>query len=795
MWTAFVLALALFGIAWCVRRGEWVLPLAALVAFAIWVLSDRSQSPYVAAKALLILAPLIVLLAVRPLVEPDASASRQYRLAATALALVLAFKVADSSQQALRAANVAPRTHIEELRSLRPALDRRPTLFLGNDDFIESELAGVPALAPVIGIPRLLHNPAKPWMYGEAFDIDSLEAKTINEFDWVIATRDAADSEMPPQLRRVRQTRNYELWRRIGVVAPRGVLAEGGLAAAKLDCSTPAGRRIARAGGVARVRRAPIIVGYPAFAAGTSIGFDAALPPGAYDLALDYLSPQPIEARGRRPSQDAHGGQPGAPRPALADRPGDDRRGIGAARAGRHVRPPHAPDLARRGRARRAAVRDARRRGAHRPDPRGVRQARRLLRVGAAMSSAGVPLTDQGVRAIYREHLGRVPGDDEIALQLRGCRTSADLLAIVHASDEYALRMRRLGEPEVVERPRVNIWHPQLEAWCHPPGTVSADGIAIVGHEGWLFIKSGTNSTLVQHRGENPPSAAWLDAWVDALAVRRREADELGVDLACLVVPDKLAIYEDRFPEPIEPIGPRPALRLLERARDALLYPVEELRAARAGGEVALRTDTHLTVRGNRVLAAATMRALGLPPPGEPDLPLREQVASGDLGQHFAPRIVEVSSVLAGLGGAEVVADNRDEIEALGAHVGTRRVLRNPSAPDPRVAVLIGDSYGFPSPYYQGLGWWLAQSFAELHFLWVPFGWDPSLPARGRRRRRGRADRRALRRARAARSRRRPRARARDGRQRPPGRPRRLLPRGLSRDLRSGRRRVRASRG
>ena len=295
MWTAFVLALALFGIVWCARRGEWVLPLAALVAFAIWVLSDRSQSPYVAAKALLILAPLIVLLAVRPLVEHDGSASRQYRLAATALALLLAFKVVDSSQQALRAANVAPRTHVEELRSLRPMLDRRPTLFLGNDDFIESELAGVPALAPVIGIPRLLHNPAKPWAYGEALDIDSLEAKTINEFDWVIATRDAADSEMPPQLRRVRQTRNYELWRRTGVVEPRGVLAEGGLAAAKLDCSTPAGRRIVRAGGVARVRPAPIIAGYPAFAAGTSIGFDVALGPGTYDLALDYLSPQPIE--------------------------------------------------------------------------------------------------------------------------------------------------------------------------------------------------------------------------------------------------------------------------------------------------------------------------------------------------------------------------------------------------------------------------------------------------------------------------------------------------------------------
>jgi len=191
-------------------------------------------------------------------------------------------------------------------------------------------------------------------------------------------------------------------------------------------------------------------------------------------------------------------------------------------------------------------------------------------------------LTPDDVRAIYREFLERAPGEVEVEVQMAACRTTHELLDVVRASEEYEVRLRARGEAAVVERPRANIWHPDLDAWTHPPGTVSADGIAVVGRHGWLFIRSGTNSTLVQHRGEDPPSAAWLDAWMEGLAVRRREAAQIGVSLACVVVPDKLAIHEEHFPEAIEPIGSRPALRLRKRAGSALLYPLDELRAARA---------------------------------------------------------------------------------------------------------------------------------------------------------------------------------------------------------------------
>ena len=51
-------------------------------------------------------------------------------------------------------------------------------------------------------------------------------------------------------------------------------------------------------------------------------------------------------------------------------------------------------------------------------------------------------------------------------------------------------------------------------------------------------------------------------------------------------------------------------------------------------------------------------------------------------------------------------------------------MFRNEQAPDARVAVVFGDSFGFSAAYYQGLSWFLAQVFREVHFVWVPFGWD-----------------------------------------------------------------------
>jgi hypothetical protein len=335
-------------------------------------------------------------------------------------------------------------------------------------------------------------------------------------------------------------------------------------------------------------------------------------------------------------------------------------------------------------------------------------------------------LTAEQVRAVYEEVLGRVPREDEVNEQL-GLPDLRAMLRLALDSGEFEQRMlqvtaaTRAGQPAVV-----NVWHPDLAPYGLQPGTRSDDDIAIVGHDGSLFLCGGTNANLPQYVGAVEMAPGWLEEWRDVILARHDEIRAMGLASAVMVVPDKLAVYEERYPEPLEKVGPRPVERLLSLPELELVYPLEELRAGAANEDVYLRTDTHLTFRGNEILFRSLIEPLGIERvPDFSAMPLRSYAIAGDLGMKFDPRIVSVVSEPNTLGAAEIVEDNRAEIEAVGGHIGTRRVFRNESAADRRTAVLFGDSFGFSAAYYQGVSWFMAQVFREVHFVWIPFGWDP----------------------------------------------------------------------
>ena len=326
MWTAFVLALVLIGAVWAIRRGRWMLPLAAAASLFIWAVSNHSQSPYVAAKALVILSPLLLAVAVLPFVEQKFRRPRSwsslirvpsgqpFSLALAAILIVTLFlRIGNSDGQALRASSVGPTDHLEELRELRSMLDGEPTLFLGNDDFIRWELSGVPVHAPVVGLEELPIRPQKDWSYGEAHDFDSVAAATLNSYEWIITTRDPAGSAPPAGVSLVRATPDFLLWRRERTVAPRSILAEGESAGAVLDCRTPNGRAVLMGGGIAAVRPQPLTAPGLSLAPGATGSVQLRLHPGRWQLGTSYLSRVPIDVdfQGMR-----------ATLPANLDRPG-----------------------------------------------------------------------------------------------------------------------------------------------------------------------------------------------------------------------------------------------------------------------------------------------------------------------------------------------------------------------------------------------------------------------------------------------------------------------------------------
>lgn len=298
MLTAFVLALVVVGAVSLLRRGRWMLPVAATAAMAIWWVSDRSQSPYVTAKALVIASPLILSLAVIAVVEHGRRVPSWWRWAPLLGATLLAV-VAISDYRTLRVAKVGPLDHTEQLRTLRKGIEGRPTLFLGYDDFARWSLAGVPITLPVINMAgQVPLREEKAWRYPNAIDFDTVAAETLNAHDFVITPRDAAASTPPPQLKLARSTDDYELWRREGAVAPRETLAEGEQAGAVLQCGTPAGRALSRSRGVAAVRRAPVVLPGVTVPAGERVTTELALPAGRWELSAVYQSAVPLEVSG-----------------------------------------------------------------------------------------------------------------------------------------------------------------------------------------------------------------------------------------------------------------------------------------------------------------------------------------------------------------------------------------------------------------------------------------------------------------------------------------------------------------
>jgi hypothetical protein len=256
------------------------------------------QSPYVAAKGLVILSPLLLLVAARALAERDAPGRAMpswWWLAAPLLAAVLVVRVGDSSWSALRVSKVGPPYHLRELRALQPALRHEPTLFLGNDDFVKWELGETPVAAPVIGFQVLPIRAQKRWSYGLDYDLDSLDSETLNQYDWVIAPRDAAASAPPPQLHLTRHTRDFVLYRRTGTIPPQNVLREGAGAAARLDCRTTGGQAIVRGGGIATIRGAEVMAAAPPLSPGGSATVGLLLTRGAWDLVSPYYGPRPLD--------------------------------------------------------------------------------------------------------------------------------------------------------------------------------------------------------------------------------------------------------------------------------------------------------------------------------------------------------------------------------------------------------------------------------------------------------------------------------------------------------------------
>lgn len=156
----------LLGLAGWLRRGETALPAALLAAVGIYVAARTLSTPYAAAKGVMMIAPLAMLISLRELLSARAGSAsvRSARgLAGSGLVAAFVAGAAGSSLLALGKAPVGPDDYSPGLARMRSAFEGKPTLVLADRGKLDAEHARDFLGWEARGGDPLCIEPAAPW--------------------------------------------------------------------------------------------------------------------------------------------------------------------------------------------------------------------------------------------------------------------------------------------------------------------------------------------------------------------------------------------------------------------------------------------------------------------------------------------------------------------------------------------------------------------------------------------------------------------------------------------------------
>jgi hypothetical protein len=297
-----ILAL-LVGVAWWVRRRETTIPVALGAAWLLYLVALPSAGDYSQAKALMIAAPLAMLVIVRPLLEEWLRGRGALRVGWAVLAVAFIGGAVWSSFLALRDAPVGPPGHGAELSAFLPIVHGQPVLYAGQDRYAAYELLGADTHVPLVEFPddAVAPNSEKPFDTGDAYspiDFDSFSRGTLERFPYVITSRAAWNSQAPPNFKRIATTDSYVLWERTGATPEnRHVLLEGTEAGALAGCAAPEVQILLQNPGRAGLFPGAVI-GHKddwdqgsILETGSQTSQALRLPAGSWNLSLQYFSP------------------------------------------------------------------------------------------------------------------------------------------------------------------------------------------------------------------------------------------------------------------------------------------------------------------------------------------------------------------------------------------------------------------------------------------------------------------------------------------------------------------------
>ena len=306
------LAGLIVGLAWWIGRRDYAVPAAVVSGLLVYLLTKYVESGglYILAKAVVVPASVVMLLAIVALLAPGGGPARR------AFAVVFIALAAYSSFLALRDTIVASTGRLDQLAEFRSQVAGQNVLALTSDRFTDYALRTATVYSPAFNSENRVDS-TRSKTQRLPIDFDSVPFNALNQYPYAVTTSAIYQSQAPSGWTLAASNDSYRLWRRTGTTPNVAVLAEEARPGRVFRCKRPKFRHVLAGGGQAVVWPRPVIAKRLYWKAGAAGGVVAEggvnpakqapldnnlapgetasqtihLAPGQWKISLQYVSP------------------------------------------------------------------------------------------------------------------------------------------------------------------------------------------------------------------------------------------------------------------------------------------------------------------------------------------------------------------------------------------------------------------------------------------------------------------------------------------------------------------------
>lgn len=259
-------------------------------------------------------------------------------------------------------------------------------------------------------------------------------------------------------------------------------------------------------------------------------------------------------------------------------------------------------------------------------------------------------------------------------------------------------------------------------------GRISADGAAIIGAGGKIFLREGTNNVEGLYNGET-----FIDskAWLQIFQSRHARSINGRYQYIQIVIPEKSSVmyWDAPFYATKGSAGLQSLVdyvQVLPDIRKSLIYSADYI-PDEVHSEATFRAfDTHMSTYGSKLLIDVLLNRLALHSHSLYQLgSITHGDAPGDLGIRFSedgyiaerPPLYET---LLSKDGEILAPEIVEEFDPPEGNIGLRRAWRCSNAPIQKRVICFGGSSFERGEVSSTLSWWCSRLFAEFHFYWSP---------------------------------------------------------------------------